>query len=46
MKVLESFSLKGKTARVTGGAGMYGRQIVRAVAEAGGPDLDGGYTAK
>lgn len=35
MKVLESFSLKGKTALVTGGAGMYGRQMVRAVAEAG-----------
>lgn len=35
MKVLESFSLKGKTAVITGGAGLYGQQIVRALAEAG-----------
>ncbi len=35
MSVLDSFSLKGKTALVTGGAGLYGRQIVRALAEAG-----------
>ncbi len=35
MTVLDSFSLKGKTALVTGGAGLYGRQIVRALAEAG-----------
>lgn len=33
--ILESFSLEGKTALVTGGAGMYGQQIVRALAEAG-----------
>jgi NAD(P)-dependent dehydrogenase (short-subunit alcohol dehydrogenase family) len=35
MSVLDSFALKGKTALVTGGAGLYGRQIVRALAEAG-----------
>jgi NAD(P)-dependent dehydrogenase (short-subunit alcohol dehydrogenase family) len=35
MNVLESFSLRGKTALITGGAGLYGRQIVAALAEAG-----------
>ncbi|MFA6930593.1 MAG: SDR family oxidoreductase [Lentisphaeria bacterium] len=35
MNVLESFSLTGKTALVTGGAGRYGKQIVEALAEAG-----------
>ncbi|MBX7255992.1 MAG: SDR family oxidoreductase [Candidatus Hydrogenedentes bacterium] len=35
MSVLDRFSLKGKVVLVTGGAGLYGRQIVRAVAEAG-----------
>ncbi len=34
MKVLESFSLKGKVALLTGGSGLYGRQIAEALAEA------------
>jgi NAD(P)-dependent dehydrogenase (short-subunit alcohol dehydrogenase family) len=33
--ILDAFSLKGKTALVTGGAGLYGRQITTALAEAG-----------
>ncbi len=35
MNILGSFSLDNKIALVTGGAGLYGRQIVKAVAEAG-----------
>ena len=35
MNVLDSFSLRRKTALVTGGAGVYGRQLVAALAEAG-----------
>jgi NAD(P)-dependent dehydrogenase (short-subunit alcohol dehydrogenase family) len=33
--ILDSFSLSGKTALITGGAGLYGRQIVEAIAGAG-----------
>lgn len=35
MSVLSMFSLEGKVAIVTGGAGLYGRQIATALAEAG-----------
>lgn len=35
MTILDTFSLKGKIALLTGGAGLYGRQITRALAEAG-----------
>lgn len=34
MNVLDTFNLSGKVAVVTGGAGLYGRQIVEAMAEA------------
>jgi len=33
MNVLESFSLEGKIALVSGGAGHYGRQIVEAISK-------------
>lgn len=35
MNVLDTFRLKGKTALVTGSAGLYGRQITEAMVEAG-----------
>jgi len=35
MNVLDTFSLKGKVALITGGSGLYGRQIVAALAESG-----------
>jgi NAD(P)-dependent dehydrogenase (short-subunit alcohol dehydrogenase family) len=39
MNILNQFSLQGKTALMTGGSGMYGRQIVGALAEAGARTL-------
>lgn len=39
MAALDLFRLDGKTALVTGGAGLFGRQIVRALAEAGSRTL-------
>ena len=48
MNVLDMFKLDGKVAVVTGGAGNYGKQMVRALAEAGatvyGYDLDQSIT--
>lgn len=35
MNVLKSFSLEGKTVLLTGGAGLYGRQMTEALCEAG-----------
>lgn len=35
MSLLNTFSLSGKVALITGGAGLYGRQLVRALADAG-----------
>lgn len=35
MNILDSFSLKGKVAVITGGAGKYGRQLVRGLSQAG-----------
>ena len=43
MNVLDSFNLNGKVALATGGAGLYGQHIVRALAEAGAKTLAADY---
>src|SRR5450756_1356186 len=35
MNMMDRFSMKGKVALVTGGSGLYGKQIVSALAQAG-----------
>ena len=43
MKILDQFKLDGKVVVVTGGAGLFGRQIVETVAEAGGKTFAADY---
>ncbi len=43
MNILDRFRLDGKVVLVTGGAGLYGRQIVETVAEAGGKTFAADY---
>jgi len=43
MNVLDTFKLDGKVALVTGGAGLFGRQIVETVAEAGAKTFAADY---